>query len=88
MATNPFEDEDGRYFALINDEGQYSLWPVFADVPGGWAVAHGEDTRKACLDYIEQSWTDMRPKSLIEAMGGNGVRGATGTVPTDAETSG
>ena len=29
MATNPFEDEDGRYYALINDEGQYSLWPVF-----------------------------------------------------------
>jgi MbtH protein len=31
-------------------------------------VAHGEDTRKACLDYIEENWTDMRPKSLIEEM--------------------
>lgn len=68
MATNPFEDEDGSYFALINDEGQYSLWPAFADVPDGWAVVHGEDTRKACLDYIEENWTDMRPKSLIEEM--------------------
>jgi MbtH protein len=68
VPTNPFEDEDGRYFALINEEGQYSLWPVFADVPDGWTVAHGEDTRKACLDYIEENWTDMRPKSLIEEM--------------------
>ncbi len=68
MATNPFEDEDGRYFALINDEGQYSLWPVFADVPDGWTVVHGEDTRQACLDYIEENWTDMRPNSLIKAM--------------------
>lgn len=68
MPTNPFEDEDGSYFALINDEGQYSLWPVFVDVPDGWTVAHGEDTRKACLDYIEKNWTDMRPKSLIEEM--------------------
>jgi MbtH protein len=29
---------------------------------------HGEDGRQACLDYIEENWTDMRPKSLIEAM--------------------
>jgi len=68
LATNPFEDEDGRYFALINDEGQYSLWPTFADVPDGWSVVHGEDTRQACLDYIEKNWTDMRPNSLIRQM--------------------
>jgi MbtH protein len=68
VPTNPFEDEDGRYYALINDEGQYSLWPVFVDVPEGWTIAHGEDSRKACLDYIEENWTDMRPKSLIEEM--------------------
>lgn len=68
MPTNPFEDEDAEYFALINDEGQYSLWPAFADVPDGWTVVHGEDTRKACLDYIEEHWTDMRPKSLITEM--------------------
>jgi uncharacterized protein YbdZ (MbtH family) len=66
--TNPFDDEDGSYLALINDEGQYSLWPTFADVPEGWDVAHAEDTRKACLDFIEENWTDMRPKSLVEAM--------------------
>lgn len=66
--TNPFEDTDASYFALVNDEGQYSLWPAFADVPGGWRIAHGEDSREACLDHIERNWTDMRPKSLIDAM--------------------
>jgi MbtH protein len=66
--ANPFENEDGLYFALINDEGQYSLWPAFAEIPAGWAAAYGEDTRQACLDYIEEHWTDMRPKSLIEEM--------------------
>jgi MbtH protein len=66
--TNPFEDENGTYLALINDEGQYSLWPSFAEVPAGWTIAHPEDTRKACLDFIEENWTDMRPKSLIEEM--------------------
>lgn len=63
--TNPFDDEDGRFFVLVNDEGQHSLWPSFADVPPGWEVVHGEDTRAACLEYVEEHWTDMRPKSLI-----------------------
>jgi MbtH protein len=68
VATNPFEDEDANYFVLINDEGQHSLWPVFADVPDGWKVIFGEDRRQACLDFIEKNWTDMRPNSLIKAM--------------------
>lgn len=67
-ATNPFEDEDAEYFVLINDEGQHSLWPVFADVPDGWEVIFGKDSRQECLDFIEKNWTDMRPKSLIKAM--------------------
>ncbi|MER7544126.1 MbtH family protein [Actinomadura sp.] len=67
--SNPFEDPDGTYLVLVNDEGQHSLWPSFAEVPAGWTVAKDEDTREACLDYISENWTDMRPKSLIEAMG-------------------
>lgn len=66
--TNPFEDPDASYLVLANDEGQHSLWPVFADVPAGWTVAHGEASRDECLAYIEENWTDMRPKSLIKAM--------------------
>ena len=66
--SNPFEDKDGSYFALVNDEGQYSLWSAFIDVPAGWTVAHPKDSREACLDFINQTWTDMRPKSLIQAM--------------------
>lgn len=70
MTTNPFDDPDGTYLALINDEAQYSLWPAFAEVPAGWQVVHPQDTRQACLDYIETHWTDMRPQSLIDAMNG------------------
>ncbi|MFF1650728.1 MbtH family protein [Streptomyces sp. NPDC058240] len=68
MATNPFENDDARYLVLVNEENQHSLWPAFAEVPAGWTVAHGEDTRQACLDHINASWTDMRPKSLADAM--------------------
>ncbi|MFE2294709.1 MbtH family protein [Streptomyces sp. NPDC059452] len=64
--TNPFEDENGTYLVLVNDEGQHSLWPAFAEVPGGWTVAHPESSRQDCLDYVERNWTDLRPKSLLE----------------------
>lgn len=47
MATNPFEDDDARYFVLVNAENQHSLWPAFAEVPAGWTVVHGEDSREA-----------------------------------------
>jgi uncharacterized protein YbdZ (MbtH family) len=68
--TNPFDDPDGRFLVVVNDEGQHSLWPVFADVPAGWTVAFGESDRDACLRYVEEHWTDMRPRSLAEAMDG------------------
>ncbi|MCX5521710.1 MbtH family protein [Streptomyces bobili] len=64
MSTNPFDDNEGRFLVLVNDEGQYSLWPSFAEVPGGWATAFPENTREACLDFVESHWTDLRPRSL------------------------
>jgi MbtH protein len=66
--TNPFEDETGTYLALKNDEDQYSLWPEHIDIPAGWAAMYGPGSRKACLDYINEHWTDMRPRSLIDSM--------------------
>ncbi|MEV0088224.1 MbtH family protein [Saccharopolyspora sp. NPDC050642] len=66
--TNPFDDENGRFLVLVNDENQHSLWPSFVDVPAGWRVVHPEDTRQACLEYIEANWTDLRPRSLVEKM--------------------
>ncbi|GAA0927626.1 MULTISPECIES: MbtH family protein [Streptomyces violaceusniger group] len=68
--TNPFEDADGTYLVLVNDEGQYSLWPSFAEVPAGWQVKVQETDRQTCMDYINEHWTDMRPNSLIAAMDG------------------
>ncbi|MCF7696198.1 MbtH family protein [Mycetohabitans sp. B2] len=65
--TNPFDDPNGSFLVLVNSENQHSLWPNFAELPAGWQVVHGPDTRQACLDYVNTHWTDMRPKSLIEA---------------------
>ena len=66
--TNPFEDENGVYHVLVNEEGQHSLWPSFIEVPKGWTIIHESDSRAACLEFINRHWTDMRPNSLIESM--------------------
>lgn len=66
--TNPFEDPEAPYLVLRNDEHQYSLWPAFADVPAGWTVVREAGSRTACLAFIEENWTDMRPRSLADQM--------------------
>jgi MbtH protein len=83
--TNPFENADGSFRVLRNDEGQYSLWPAFAEVPAGWAVVYGEDSRQACLDYVSHHWTDMRPASLVAAMDGVPSRAGARRSPPEVE---
>jgi uncharacterized protein YbdZ (MbtH family) len=67
MSGNPFDDETASFYVLVNSEDQHSLWPTFKQVPGGWTIVFGADggvSRQACLDYVDENWTDMRPKSL------------------------
>lgn len=68
--SNPFDDKEGVFLVLVNAEGQHSLWPQFAAIPAGWNSVFGPETREHCLDYVEKNWTDMRPRSLIEATAG------------------
>lgn len=63
MNKNPFDDPEATYRVLMNEEGQYSLWPSFAAIPPGWHVVHEEDSRDVCLDYVASNWTDMRPNT-------------------------
>jgi uncharacterized protein YbdZ (MbtH family) len=68
LSNNPFDDENGTFYVLRNDEEQFSLWPAFVDVPAGWRVVFGESSRADCVAYVEETWTDLRPKSLRDAM--------------------
>ena len=61
-------DDDARYEVLRNDEEQYSLWPVLLDVPAGWTEVGKQGTRTECMSYVDEVWTDMRPRSLREQM--------------------
>ena len=61
-------DDDATYQVLRNDEDQYSLWPADLDVPEGWHQAGKEGTKDECSAYVDEVWTDMRPRSLRERM--------------------
>jgi MbtH protein len=66
-----FEDDDGRRYVVVrNHEEQYSIWPDDHPMPPGWDPAGPTGDKASCLAFIEQVWTDLRPKSLREHMGG------------------
>jgi MbtH protein len=69
--TNPFDDEDGEFLVLVNDEEQYSLWPSFHEIPNGWTSTGPVGSRAECLAWIDEHWTDLRPKTLRDAMDGD-----------------
>ncbi|MGH3432042.1 MAG: MbtH family protein [Thermocrispum sp.] len=58
-----------EYRVVVNDEEQYSLWPADLAAPAGWHDAGFRGARELCLEHIESVWTDLRPRSLREAMG-------------------
>jgi len=63
------EREDHTTFAVVvNDEEQYSIWPVKKELPPGWREAGKRGSKDECLGYIETVWTDMRPLSLRKRM--------------------
>lgn len=62
MMDNPFDDNDARFLILVNGNGQYSLWPLDIDVPVGWHIAYGDDTRARCLEFVTERWIDLAPR--------------------------
>ena len=62
--TNPFDDQDGIFLALVNEQDQHCIWPAFAEVPSGWTVVLEESTREQALAHVAANWTDMRPRGV------------------------
>jgi MbtH protein len=67
-----FESPEAKFRVLINHEEQYSLWPADLPVPGGWSETGVCAAKDECDKYLEETWTDMRPKSLRIALDGQG----------------
>lgn len=58
------DTQDGpTYRVVVNDEEQYSVWPEARDRPAGWSDGGFAGAYDDCLAFIEEHWTDMRPRS-------------------------
>jgi MbtH protein len=69
MSHNSSEKiENTAYRVVLNDEEQYSLWPVDRAIPSGWRDAGKTGSKEECLAYISAVWTDLRPLSLRRKM--------------------
>lgn len=65
---NATDDEGGRFEVVVNDEEQYSIWAEGREVPAGWRKVGFAGTKAEALAHVERVWTDMRPKSLRDAL--------------------
>ncbi len=54
------------YRVVVNDEEQFSIWPAGKENPAGWHDAGKTAGKEECLAWIEEVWTDMRPRSTRE----------------------
>src|SRR4051794_558843 len=50
-----------RCAVVVNDAGQYSVWPASWPVPPGWRTVGVRGGEADCLDWIDRHWTDVRP---------------------------
>ncbi len=66
MAKNTVTET--MYLVVVNHEEQYSIWPDYREIPGGWRSVGVRGTEQECLNHIENVWTDMRPLSLRKFM--------------------
>lgn len=62
--SNPFDDQEAVFFALVNAAAQYSLWPAFLAVPAGWTVCFGPSPKAEALAYIKSVWIDLKPVAM------------------------
>jgi MbtH protein len=62
------DDEETTYQVVINDEEQYSVWPVDRPLPPGWRWEGTVGLMRDCVAHVDEVWTDMRPLSLRVAL--------------------
>lgn len=63
------DDEEALFEVVANHEEQFSIWSAERALPAGWRAIGKKGTKKECLAYVDEVWTDMRPQSLREKMG-------------------
>lgn len=70
MSQDTSYEDSIDYQVVVNHEEQYSIWPAHKEIPAGWRAEGPRGKKAECLEYIDKTWTDMRPLSLRKHMDG------------------
>jgi MbtH protein len=82
--ANPFDDTEGTFHVLVNARGEYSLWPDFAAVPGGWEARLTSVGRAEADAFVEEAWTTLDPRSIARRAAGEPAAPESVTAPVSA----
>jgi MbtH protein len=70
---------EAGFHVVVNDEEQYSVWPVGRQAPPGWESVGVIGSREDCLAHIERVWTDITPLSVRTARDGSRLAAGQGS---------
>lgn len=70
MNRDADEEDPAQYRVVVNQEEQYSIWPVDLSIPAGWREVGVSGSKSECLAYIARVWTDLTPLSVRKKMTG------------------
>jgi len=68
MSQDTSYEDSIDYQVVVNHEEQYSIWPAHKEIPAGWRAEGPQGKKAVCLEYIDKTWTDLRPLSLRKQM--------------------
>ena len=59
--SNPFDNPQGQFYILRNEQQQYSLWPHHCALPKGWSVECPPQSLEACNAWLAENWSTLTP---------------------------
>ena len=59
--SNPFDNPQGQFAILQNDQGQYSLWPQQCELPAGWRGVGEPQSQEAGQQWRAEQWQTLEP---------------------------
>ncbi|WP_426712019.1 MbtH family protein [Cronobacter muytjensii] len=59
--SNPFDNPQGRFWLLENDQQQLSLWPQACALPPGWRVVAPPQSKQACEAWLAPHGAALQP---------------------------
>jgi MbtH protein len=77
-------DPGPTFTVVVSDEGAFSLWTTQSAPPPGWRRTGSEGTEADCLAWVAGEWTDMRPRSVRDAMAAMAAAAGRPAGPADA----